>query len=187
MEKENVINKIIRENNYKKYLEIGYQFGFCYNRIECETKIAVDPICMDNNIFMFKGTSDEFFDREIKFQGDPGFDIIFIDGLHHADQVMKDICNASRCLSLNGCILLHDITPETEEMTQIPRKTKIWTGDVYMAWHGFREAYPDIETIEHPVKFGLGAIYPKGQIIKEFKYDHITWKYYQDYQSTSVF
>lgn len=189
MNKEDIINQIVIDNNYQKYLEVGYQYGICFNRIECNYKIGIDPQRppVDPNKTItptfLRLSSDEFFEKQLRFQPDFKFDVIFIDGSHHADQVMKDICNASKCLSENGCILLHDIAPETEEMTRVPRETKIWTGDVYKAWMAFKEIYSHIYTIEYPVKYGLGAIYPKGQIIKEFNYMYITWKDYQNSKS----
>tara|TARA_B110000967_G_scaffold139754_1_gene142679 strand:- start:164 stop:883 length:720 start_codon:yes stop_codon:yes gene_type:complete len=51
----------------------------------------------------FKGTSDNFFlnNRE-------GFDIIYIDGWHEADQVYKDINNSWNSLNINGLIICDD-------------------------------------------------------------------------------
>ena len=48
-------------------------------------------------------TSDEYFS---KFKDK--FDIIFIDGLHHYEQVKKDIFNSLEILNSNGIILMHD-------------------------------------------------------------------------------
>ena len=42
------------------------------------------------------------------------FDLIFIDGLHKAPQVKKDIANSLKHLSKNGYIVLHDCNPPTE-------------------------------------------------------------------------
>jgi hypothetical protein len=62
-----------------------------------------------------------------------GYDLIFIDGLHTAEQVKKDFENALKILSPNGFIVLHDCNPLKEEHTIVPRPTKTghWNGDVY--------------------------------------------------------
>ena len=67
-----LINHIIKKNNYKQYLEIGCHNDEVFNKIEID-KIGIDPISGGN----FRGTSDEFFEKNQK-----KFDCIFIDGLH---------------------------------------------------------------------------------------------------------
>ena len=67
-------------------------------------------------------TSDEFFE-----QNKEKFDIVFIDGLHHSEQVYKDILNSLNILNEDGTIICHDMNP-TEEFRQIvPRKLAIKT------------------------------------------------------------
>lgn len=38
-----IINKLIEENDYKSYLEIGYYKGWSFDRVKCLSKMAVDP------------------------------------------------------------------------------------------------------------------------------------------------
>ena len=61
------------------------------------------------------------------------YDLIFIDGLHTAEQVKKDFENALMVLSRDGFIVLHDCNPLKKEHTLVPRpsKTGHWNGDVY--------------------------------------------------------
>jgi hypothetical protein len=61
------------------------------------------------------------------------YDLVFIDGLHTAEQVKKDFKNALKILSPNGFIVLHDCNPEKEEHTIVPRPTERghWNGDVW--------------------------------------------------------
>ena len=153
-----IINNLIRENGFKTYLEIGLGDGQHFANVQCEQKVGVDPMeagVMLGNIEVWSMESDTFF-----LMADfAKFDLIFIDGLHHSDQVERDIVNSWNCLNKGGIILVHDIKPDNEEMTLIPRQTKQWVGDVYRTWHGFRETYPKIKTgyIEDP--HGLGVIY----------------------------
>lgn len=143
-----VINSFIEKNGYKSYLELGYYKGWSFDQINCEYKCAVDPSpCKDAEQLALgqrdyiiykekdlaikeivnKNTSDDFFSRLLE---DAKFDIVFIDGLHEATQVEKDIRNALRYLSPKGTIVLHDCNPPKYEHTT----TGIdgcWTGDVY--------------------------------------------------------
>lgn len=158
-----VIQKLIDDNGYKSYLEIGYGSGECFEAIRCKHKICVDPHISAPNVK--KMTSDYFF-------SDPGeiFDIVFIDGLHHASQVRKDIINASICLSNNGSIVLHDINPATKESQEVPCRASIWNGDVWRAWVGIQTKYRSeqwkevIDISSYKFDHGLGIIKPKGFI-----------------------
>ena len=178
--KEQIINKLIEENGYTRYLEIGYQYGHCYNQIECEYKAAVDPAITEQRDDLFSMGSNQFF--TCLFDGDiqtKEFDIVFIDGLHHADQVRKDIINASKCLSVNGAIVLHDLIPPTKEAQIVPRETKQWTGDVWRAMVGFRKKYPEVVAYTHNCDYGVGVIFPAGKVFTRRFVDKTTT--YEDF------
>lgn len=180
MTKEEAINRIIKEQGFTKYLEIGYGDGYCYNQIDCKYKAAVDPEAPQGDD-LYKMTSDEFFSGPVDgAHGGNGFEVIFIDGDHTCEQVRKDIINASKVLTENGVILLHDIAPEEEGQAIVPRQQKVWTGDVFKAWEGFKEKYPDVPTGEYDVQYGLGAIFPNGKKFRaHFEVKEMTWEEYQ--------
>lgn len=123
-----LLNALIEKYNLKSYLEIGVQNpANNFDKVKCEMKIGIDPdLNLINNEDIYTGTSDEYFQII-----DDKFDLIFIDGLHHADQVKRDFENSLRCLSDNGFIVIHDVLPENEAGTIVPRQTKVWWGDVY--------------------------------------------------------
>lgn len=154
MNKTQIINELISTNGFKSYLEIGLGDALNFRGVQCENKIGVDPDKNINLSNVFNVPSDSFFN-----QVDEKYDLIFIDGLHHADQVERDIINSWNALNKGGIILLHDVKPENEAMTIIPRKQIIWTGDVFRAWHGFKETYPKIKTDYINEQWGLGVIY----------------------------
>jgi hypothetical protein len=86
------------------------------------------------------------------------FDIIFIDGLHHNNQVLKDIENSLNHLSENGTIVCHDCLPTTELMQERDDHGGEWTGDVWKAIAQLR-----VETIDLDIKvintdYGCGII-----------------------------
>ena len=70
------------------------------------------------------------------------FDVIFIDGMHQIEYVLRDFNNSCKCLNKNGIILIDDVLPGTEEeQYKIPKNPKYennilkytspWTGDVW--------------------------------------------------------
>jgi len=117
-----VINFLIESFNRAdvSYLEIGVRNpNHNFSKIKANTKYSVDPgFEFKENPVDFKLTSDDFFKKldEGTLSLDPNikFDIIFIDGLHLADQVDRDIENALAFISDTGFVLLHDCNPPTE-------------------------------------------------------------------------
>lgn len=127
-----LLNHLATRYNLKRYLEIGVQNPMQnFDQIICEYKISVDPDPKAHAVFQM--TSDEFYGRIKEGNPDYIFDLVFIDGLHTAEQVKKDFENALKVLSPNGFIVLHDCNPLKEEHTIVPRPTPTghWHGDVY--------------------------------------------------------
>lgn len=150
MKRYDYINKRIKEGNYKSYLEIGVDKGNNFVRVICETKIGVDPNCSYPHAL--KMTSDDFFESN-----NEKFDIVFIDGLHTAEQVEKDIVNSMARLNKGGVIILHDINPPTEESQRVPKVSSPWKGSVWRAMVGFIAKYKTGYTLSK-VDTGLGVI-----------------------------
>lgn len=109
-----IINKFINKRNYKTYLEIGVLDCVNFNNIIVDEKIGIDPEPKVLNENIIKITSDNFF-KELS--DDIKFDIIFIDGDHTYEQVIKDIQNSLKHLSVNGIIIMHDVITQHEYET----------------------------------------------------------------------
>ena len=124
-----IVQSIIDKKNYQSYLEIGTFKDELFNSINCKEKIGVDPVSGGN----VRKTSDDFFRSNNK-----KFDLIFIDGLHHYNQVKKDILNSIDCLNNNGIILLHDCLPKDYYYQAVPRSQYDWNGDTWKAFLEFR-------------------------------------------------
>jgi hypothetical protein len=91
-------------------------------------------------------TSDVFFAAHISRR----YDIVFIDGLHTAHQVSKDIQNTILNLNDGGWIVLDDVYPhcEKEQERLDLRKSGAQTGDVWKAVYDNLNAIVDMsETI----------------------------------------
>lgn len=98
-------------------------------------------------------SSDEFFS-----QNRHTFDIIFIDGLHEAHQVERDITSSLYMLNENGSIVVHDVNPQTFQMQHVPRAVREWTGDCWRAWVKLRAARADLSMFVVDVDHGVGLI-----------------------------
>ncbi|MBM3297270.1 MAG: class I SAM-dependent methyltransferase [Candidatus Aminicenantes bacterium] len=98
-------------------------------------------------------TSDEFFAANKS-----SFDLIFIDGLHHRDQVERDILNALAVLNPGGTIVVHDCNPGDESMQVVPQSQEEWTGDVWKAWVKLRATRFDLRMFVVDVDYGCGVI-----------------------------
>lgn len=176
MTRTDIINLLINKNNYKSYLEIGTSNPFAnYHSINCQYKECVDPVPFNDDI-TFKGTSDEYFDSITK---DKKFDIIFIDGLHHNEQVTKDIKNSLEHLNDNGIIVIHDCLPYTEMMQFRHPEGGFWTGDVWKAIAKLRMTSDDIDIKVVDTDFGCGLI-KKGTNVKypSVNDSEMTYQYY---------
>lgn len=117
-----IIQTIIDKKKYSSYLEIGTYQDEVFSKIKCSHKIGVDPFSGGNR----RMTSDDFF-----IQNEEKFDCIFIDGLHHYNQVKKDLKNSISCLNEKGIILIHDCLPKNLSAQAVPRTERDWNGDVW--------------------------------------------------------
>jgi len=117
-----VINYLVKKNNYKSYLEIGCNKDDLFSKVFIEKKVGVDP----NEGGNVRLTSDSFFNINTDT-----FDIIFIDGLHIYEQVKRDILNSINILNDKGIILVHDCLPNKIWEQNVPRMNGAWSGDVW--------------------------------------------------------
>jgi hypothetical protein len=183
-----LMNYLIQKHDIKNYLEIGVNDGLCIRQITAEHKDGVDPypgsevggaIVPEIN---YPISSDEFFDllkgHDIKY------DMIFIDGLHHTDQVDKDIQNSLNHIVDNGFIILHDCNPLEYHMQLVPRQTGLWNGDVWKSIVKLRCTNPSVEVCVVDADWGVGVV-RKGT---QQRYDEapltqcLTWEYFDKHR-----
>jgi hypothetical protein len=84
-------NKVIAKRGYTRYLEIGLSNCTCFHNVECELKHGMDPnsyeVTSGEGWQIFeKTTSDKFFET-----CNQEYDVVFIDGDHECNQVLRDI------------------------------------------------------------------------------------------------
>ena len=143
-----IINRIIEKKKFESYLEIGCQSDVNFSKIIIKNKIGVDPQSGGTH----RMTSDDFFK-----QNKSTFDLIFIDGLHVYEQVLKDIENSLKVLNDNGVILIHDCLPAKIWHQTIPQTHSSWNGDVWKSIVKSRTRI-DIDTYTIEADQGLGLI-----------------------------
>jgi SAM-dependent methyltransferase len=120
-----VVKKLVALTGGRSYLEIGCAANLLFDQVSAARKVGVDPAQGGTH----RMTSDAFF------AGNPdAFEVVFIDGLHHYDQVRRDIANALRVVPPGGWIALHDMFPRDWIEEHVPQiATSRWTGDPWKA------------------------------------------------------
>ena len=146
-----LIQFLIDKYKYSTYLEIGCDKDQSFSKIKIPHKVGVDPISGGS----IRITSDNFYKTNKE-----KFDIIFIDGLHHYEQVIDDINNAIDILNDNGHILVHDCLPRTIAHQAVPRYRGSWNGDVWKSIVELRTK-TDLEVFTCEIDFGVGVIKKK--------------------------
>lgn len=175
-----IINYLLSLNHSDTtYLEIGVQNPENnFQLINASKKFSVDPgIDFKKNPVDFKLTSDEFFqqlaENEILSE-DIKFDVIFIDGLHLADQVDRDIENSIKYIKDDGFVVLHDCNPPSEWHARETYRFfngpagDIWNGTSWKAFLKWR-FNPSIHSCCIDSDWGIGILSKNRQIGKSIK------------------
>jgi predicted O-methyltransferase YrrM len=162
-----LLNEILRLRKGTSYLEIGCCNNDCFDAVRCSQKVGVDP----QSGGTLRMTSDAFF-----AVNQQTFDLIFIDGLHEATQVDKDIMNALRWSSERGVIVLHDCNPLFEIRTIVPRIAETWNGDVWKSLVRARSK-PDLDCATGLLDHGCAVICkrPNSAPIQPIAEDSLSW------------
>lgn len=177
-----IINELLgRFERPTKYLEIGVRNpDDNFNRIRAAQKRSVDPGAeFKSNPVDFRMTSDNFF-RELNtgkiLSPDFKWDVVFVDGLHLADQVERDIQNSLGHLSEDGFLVVHDCNPPTEWHARenyhydLTPARLLWNGTTWKAL--FKQRFnPAISVACIDTDFGVGVIM-KNEIFPPLTVNH---------------
>ena len=136
------------------YLEVGVQTGKSL-ALSNANSVGVDPEFKVKQGFWDKQaelhlhemTSDAFFESGILETLDCRFRLAFLDGMHLYEYLLRDFMNAERYMRPDGCIVLHDCLPSSENMAERDRSKVIgraWTGDVWKVVAILKEYRPDL-------------------------------------------
>jgi hypothetical protein len=134
----------------------------------------------------FKMTSDDFFENLKSNQvlsADFKFDLIFIDGLHLAEQVDMDIINSMDFIKDDGFIVLHDCNPPTEwhareEYNYILSPAQdFWNGTTWKAFLKWR-SNPLINSCCIDTDWGVGVLSKKHLIGNSIENENHFFEFY---------
>jgi len=171
MNRTDIINLYASKIKAQSYLEIGVRLADQnFNHIKVPFKIGVDPGVEGHCEGTHLMTSDDFFK-----QNKDAFDLIFIDGLHESEQVLRDINNSLDILNNNGVIICHDMNPKIKEhqllkddpvrLQYVDEQKKLknigyglWTGDCWKAFVTLRSNRKNLEMYVIDADFGVGVI-----------------------------
>ncbi len=149
-----IINYLVNINGYQDYLEVGVQdYYSCCDKIQAPNKTALDPA--PRNRCDFVGTSDSFF---AQLSDKVKYDIVFVDGLHHDEQVTRDIINSLEHLRPNGVIVVHDCLPNQPIEAERDDHGGPWMGDVYKAMIRLINERNDLDIVVINHDCGCGII-----------------------------
>lgn len=183
-----LLNALIEKYNLRSYLEIGVQTpAQNFDKVNAVTKIGIDPELFGlQGKSIYQKTSDEWFGEKVfnaktddYEQVNTTFDLVFIDGLHTADQVKRDFENSMRCLSDNGFILIHDTLPDEEQYTTVPRETRRWYGNVFV-WAMTLNQYDGIGFVTFNIDCGCTLVWkmPEKKAAPKLT-DEMNWETYK--------
>jgi len=160
-----LLEELHRRLSPRAYLEIGVNEGDSLRLAQPSTRsVGIDPEPrlrdpVDADVFAL--TSDEFFARydlgEV-FEGAP-LDLVFIDGMHLFEYVLRDLINVGRYAAPTTTVLLHDCYPISAETATREHQTYLWTGDVWKVVLCLKEVCPevDVRVVDAPPA-GLGIV-----------------------------
>jgi hypothetical protein len=148
-----VIRSALERVSGRSYLELGVRDGATFAAIDAPTRVAVDPaftfrvplrdwlrsrvLRATSGTLFFRMKSDAFFRGPARRLGP--FAVVFVDGLHTAEQSHRDVLNALSVLEDGGVVIVHDCNPESAaaaaptlaEALSLPGHLHRWNGDVY--------------------------------------------------------
>ncbi|WP_198369862.1 class I SAM-dependent methyltransferase [Roseomonas rosulenta] len=155
------VNALAARIGARRYLEIGVQRGHTFRTVEIAERVGVDPRFLfdteavaDATTTLHAMTSDRFF---AEAAGTKPFDIVFIDGLHVFEQVVRDLTNTLAWTGWHSAILIDDVMP-TDVYSSIPVQRDAlrfrreaggrggqWHGDVFKIAFLIHDFFPSLD------------------------------------------
>ncbi len=150
-DKHEMLKKIHFLFKPSNYLEIGIQSGKSLFLASCPT-IGVDPMPQINkplgsNIKIFSITSDEFFSSRAAQILEEPLGLVFIDGMHLFEYVLRDFINVEKYADKNTIVVIDDIFPGHPIQAERDRRTRAWTGDVWKLLVTLQQKRPELKLL----------------------------------------
>lgn len=149
----------------RTYLEIGTRTGDSLRLSSCAS-VAIDPFfAISADIIgtkpvchLYQTTSDRFFrDTDVEAVLGGKVELAFLDGMHLAEYLLRDVMNLEKRCRPNSVLLLHDCMPSDVYMAcrmegdHVARNKSLapnwWTGDVWKAVWALLAHRPDLKVV----------------------------------------
>ena len=180
----NLLRFLALRHRARSYLEIGAADGYTMFRVPVRRKVGVEPFdrvsrrdraryaraSLRNLTFrVHRETSDEYFAHA----GAERFDLVFVDGKHTREQVLRDVRSALAVLSPRGLVVVHDTNPgdaaeawPAESLAaaaadEPPGWRGRWCGDVWKAIVELRQESPELGVVTLAADYGMTVISPR--------------------------
>ena len=135
---------------------------------------------LNNTASVIKSSSDSFFAKQADSLLTQAPDLVFIDGMHLFEYVLRDFINVERYAGISTLVVIDDIYPGHPAQAQRKRKTMAWTGDVWKLLEILKIYRPDlfIQTLDaYPTGLlMITGLNPVNHIFDQ-KYDEIVERY----------
>ena len=142
----------------RDYLEIGCENGRNFEAVRRALPAGSTATCVDPDVTSratFFQTSDAFF---ASLPSRRRFELVFVDGLHTAEQAYRDAMHALAHLADDGAVILHDVNGGTKAVSSAQRDAPgIWNGDVWRAIVALR-THADLDIVTADFDFGCAIV-----------------------------
>lgn len=193
--KERLVRQLLARTGGHTYVEIGVGAGDSFWKVTARRNLGIDP-APDPSVraalagftwrkglrrylleqlglvttTFFELTSDAFFAQHAGLFTEHPIDVALIDGLHTAEQALRDVEHCLAHLGPRGVIALHDCNPPTAaaaasapslaaaEQLGLPDWTGDWCGDVWKAMVQLRAGRDDLRVFVLDCDWGVGIV-----------------------------
>lgn len=155
------VNALAPRIGARRYLEIGVQKGVTFRDVAVDERVGVDPrfqfdteAVANDTTTLHAMPSDQFF---AEAAGPKPFDIVFIDGLHVFEQVVRDLTNTLAWTGWHSAILIDDTVP-IDVYSAVPQQRDAlrfrreaggkggeWHGDVFKVAFLIHDFFPTLD------------------------------------------
>lgn len=174
--KGDIINRLIRQFGFKRYLEYNKFDGTShFDRIACDSKALafvpehsyMDAANTERLLrIAARAAPQDILDLPALLERYAGqtFDILFFDPVHVRPQVDLALRALPALLNPGGVLVVHDCNPENEALASKERRPGQWVGETYKAFALLRHHNPGL-AMTVAEDFGVGLIWNRGLVL----------------------
>lgn len=143
-----VLRAIHRQLRPARYFEIGVEHGASLSLATAEAQ-GVDPEPSVNRPLsaetdVIELTSDNYFAEERENPGEAPPDLVFIDGEHRFQTVLRDFANVEAHSASHSLVVIDDVFPHNPRQAGEEQNPGLWTGDVWKLLVTLQAERPDL-------------------------------------------